>query len=190
MGRPPDAARASPSPYETAPAQAGTGTTRSADMALIEDRGRIARGLTDVLIHRLFAVGLDLQTALAGTGERHVAEKINSAIDDLDQAIKDVRNTIFELGNAPPHSGSLRALIIEVAERACESNGGTRPTITLHRSVHAVADEKTHSRVVGLLHEILTRIPRGHVTNTHINISGDPHAPGRLIMHVEPDGRH
>jgi hypothetical protein len=74
---------------------------------LAEDRDRIAHGLNNVVIHRLFAAGLDLQTALGLIGEHGAAAEIHHAVGELDQAITDLRNTVFGLGlcNCGTHTG-------------------------------------------------------------------------------------
>jgi signal transduction histidine kinase len=43
----------------------------------------------------MFAAGLDLQAALALTDDHRAAAKIGHAIDGLDQAIREIRDTIF-----------------------------------------------------------------------------------------------
>jgi hypothetical protein len=63
---------------------------------LTEDHERIAMGLNDIVVRRLFAAGLDLQTALGLIGDHPAASKICHAVDELDQATRDIRNTIFE----------------------------------------------------------------------------------------------
>ena len=65
---------------------------------LTEDRDRIAQGMTDVVVRRIFAAGLDLQAALGLIGEHRAAVKICHAIDELDLAIRDVRSAIFGRG--------------------------------------------------------------------------------------------
>ena len=76
------------------------GAARSAEQTryLTEDRDRIAQGVTDVVIRRIFAAGLDLQVALGLIGEHRAAVKIFHAIDELDLAIGDVRSAIFGRG--------------------------------------------------------------------------------------------
>ena len=66
-----------------------------------EDHQRIALGLNDVVIHRLFAAGLDLHAALGMVGVGRAADKIDHAIGELDQAIRDVRDTVFNHGTPP-----------------------------------------------------------------------------------------
>ena len=63
---------------------------------LAEDRDRIAKGLNDVVIHRIFAAGLDLQAALGLIGDHFGAGKICHAIDELDHAIRDIRDIVYD----------------------------------------------------------------------------------------------
>ncbi len=76
---------------------AGNGAAGSAEAAwdIIEDHDRIARGLNDIVVHRLFAAGLDLHAALGLIGDHRGTDEIHHAIGELDQAIRDLRDTIF-----------------------------------------------------------------------------------------------
>jgi len=62
---------------------------------LTEDHDRIAKELNDVVVRRIYAVGLDLQAALALIGQHRAAEKIQRAIGELDVAIGEIRDAIF-----------------------------------------------------------------------------------------------
>jgi signal transduction histidine kinase len=66
-------------------------------LAVFEDRDRIGRDLHDLVIQRLFAVGLTLENASRLTVRPEVADRITGAVDDIDATIKDIRRTIFEL---------------------------------------------------------------------------------------------
>ena len=65
-------------------------------MLLARDRDRIAAGMTDIVVHRLFAAGLALETALGLLGGHPGAGKVQEAIGELDLAIRDVRNVVFD----------------------------------------------------------------------------------------------
>ena len=69
---------------------------------LTEDHDRIAQRMNDVVVRRIFGAGLDLQVALGLIGDRSGAGKIYHALDELDQAIRDIRDTIFD--RSPPGS--------------------------------------------------------------------------------------
>jgi hypothetical protein len=70
----------------------------------LEDHERIALGLNDVVVRRLFTAGLDLRAALGLMGDHPASGKICHAVDALDQAIRDIRDTIFDhlTGDRPP----------------------------------------------------------------------------------------
>ena len=79
------------------------------ELALISDRERIARDLHDIVIQRLFATGLQLQGVAAMTGGSAIADRLDKSVADLDDTIKAIRGTIFELQD---RSGdSLRAAV-------------------------------------------------------------------------------
>jgi signal transduction histidine kinase len=67
--------------------------------ALLEDRERIARDLHDSIIQDLFAVGLGLQAAvrLVDAKPEAVHERLDEAIDQLDETISSLRRYIFDL---------------------------------------------------------------------------------------------
>jgi signal transduction histidine kinase len=66
-------------------------------MVLSEDRERIAKDLHDGVIQSLFAVGMGLQATAALSGAPEVERRIESAVEELDRAIRDLRNYIFGL---------------------------------------------------------------------------------------------
>jgi hypothetical protein len=69
-----------------------------------EDRERIALGLNDVVVRRLLTAGQDLQAALRLMGNHPASGKVRHAVDEMDQAIRDIRDTIFDHpeGERPP----------------------------------------------------------------------------------------
>ena len=65
--------------------------------ALAEDRERIARDLHDSVIQDLFATGLGLQGLAMTTEDRAAAERLDQAIDRIDDAIASLRSFIFDI---------------------------------------------------------------------------------------------
>ena len=75
-------------------------------LLLVQDRDRIAGALTDVVIHRIFSAGLALETALGLLdGHRGAAGKVRKAVGELDLAIRDIRNVVFDHHQPDPPSG-------------------------------------------------------------------------------------
>ena len=76
-------------------------------LAMLEDRDRIGRDLHDLVIQRLFAVGLGLQGTARFSDRPEIAHRLDQAVDDIDATIKDIRRTIFALG-APEASADVQ----------------------------------------------------------------------------------
>lgn len=66
-------------------------------LALVEERERIARELHDGVVQALFAVGMSLQAAEVASTEDPTKERIASAVDGIDAAIRSLRDYIFGL---------------------------------------------------------------------------------------------
>ena len=96
-GPAPDALRGLLTRGPPAASSQGPAVTVTTDVIrqLADDHDRIAQGLNDVVIHRIFAAGLDLEAALILIGERPGTSLIYHALDEMDQVIRDIRNTIF-----------------------------------------------------------------------------------------------
>ena len=61
---------------------------------LIEERDRIAAALHNRVIERLFSAGMGLQSVLRIANSR-IAASLGEAVDQLDQAIHEIRHTVF-----------------------------------------------------------------------------------------------
>lgn len=70
---------------------------RLRQMAIVEDRQRIARDLHDSVIQDLFAVGLGLQGLTTRIEDEEVAAALHESIDTLDEAVGTLRRYVFEL---------------------------------------------------------------------------------------------
>jgi signal transduction histidine kinase len=68
----------------------------------LEEHERIAHDLNDIVVRRIFAAGLDLQAALLLIGNHCAGSRIHDAVGQLDQAIVDIRDTVFGLRDARP----------------------------------------------------------------------------------------
>ncbi len=66
-------------------------------LEVMEERERIAQELHDGVIQSLFAVGMGLQGAAAMAGDEEMSRRIESAVEEIDRAIRDLRNYIFGL---------------------------------------------------------------------------------------------
>jgi signal transduction histidine kinase len=122
---------------------------------ILEDRERIARDLHDVVIQRLFATGLQLQTAARMAKLPEVADRVNGAVDELDTTIREIRSAIFELRS--PMSSELRAevrALVEASRRAL----GFRPVLEIDGPVDSAASPDVRADALAVLREALSNV--------------------------------
>jgi len=149
---------------------------------LLEDRERIARDLHDVVIQRLFATGLRLQTA-ARLARPEVAERVNEAVDELDTTIREIRSAIFELRS--PARADLRNEVRDLVHTAT-GQLGFRPMLDLAGPVDSAVSTDLRPDVLAVLREALSNVAR-HARASNVSITLRVEA-GRLSVTVADDG--
>lgn len=124
-------------------------------MALLEDRTRIARDLHDHVIQQLFAAGMTVQGVAVGLPDDGPAKMLDTVVDTLDDAVKQIRTSIFQLR---PHSytgASLRGAVLEVSSHVARALG-FEPHVSFDGPVDAVSDEELSEDVLAVVREALT----------------------------------
>jgi GAF domain-containing protein len=95
-------------------------------LAVFEDRDRIARDLHDLVIQRLFATGLMLESTQRKADAPEVRDGIAKAVDELDVTIQEIRTAIFALQQGPAEApSSLRTRILREINTAAVLLGFT-----------------------------------------------------------------
>ncbi|MET8947160.1 GAF domain-containing sensor histidine kinase [Streptomyces sp. NPDC004542] len=129
-------------------------------IALLEDRDRIARDLHDLAIQRLFATGMTLQSAGRFIQHAEASERVLRAVDDLDETIKIIRSTIFGLRTRDDtESPGLRARAVRLAGEAAPVLGYA-PSMRMEGLLDTHVPQETADHVVAVLSESLTNIAR------------------------------
>jgi two-component system, NarL family, sensor histidine kinase DevS len=153
-------------------------------LVLFEDRDRIGRDLHDLIIQRLFAVGLGLQSAGRLTDDPDLAGRLDSAVDDLDATIRDIRRTIFALGSMD-QGEDIQAEITRIVDRAA----GTlkfRPSLTFDGPVRTLVDDTAAPDVLAVLGEALSNAARhAEATSVWVALS----AGEAVTLTVRDNGR-
>ncbi|WP_345734021.1 GAF domain-containing sensor histidine kinase, partial [Cryptosporangium minutisporangium] len=156
-------------------------------LAVFEDRDRIARDLHDLIIQRLFAVGLGLQGVSVMSGRPEVADKLNTFVDDLDETIRDVRKTIFSLQEPVDRPSGLRGEVLRVVVGAADTLG-FEPRLRLDGPLDAAVPDAIRPDLLAVLGEALTNVARhAQASSAEVGVSVDTEE-GRVTLVVTDDG--
>jgi signal transduction histidine kinase len=163
--------------------QVAQGREDRSRLAVFEDRDRIGRDLHDLVIQRLFAIGLTLDNASRLAERPEVTARLSTAVDDIDATIKDIRRTIFEL-SAPPESRDLRAQLGDALEVVAPALGFL-PHLTTVGPVDAAVGDGVRGHLLAVLREALANAAR-HAAATAVEVIvavGD-----EVVLTVRDDG--
>jgi signal transduction histidine kinase len=162
--------------------EAAAGQRDRSRMALFEDRDRIARDMHDHVIQRLFATGLSLQSAARRTSDPAVRRRLDEAVDELDSAIKDIRETIFAL-QRPLGSLVVDRQLHELIDGA-ESTLGFRPELVVDGALEALP-EFYEPELLAVVREGLANVVR-HARASWCRVRVE--VRDRVCVTVEDDG--
>jgi signal transduction histidine kinase len=158
---------------------------RVRDVALLEDRERIARDLHDTVIQRLFATGLNLQACYRLAQLPAVQSRLRQAVDDLDETIRQIRTTIFALETSSADDAGLRAAVLELA-REMAGVLGFDPRIRFDGAVDTAVEPNVGEHLLSALREALANVGR-HARATSVEIDVEVVA-GDVVLRVTDDG--
>ena len=162
--------------------------TRLHDMALVQDRERIARDLHDTVIQRLFATGMSLQgtTRLVRTDPDAAAERIEAAVDDLDLTVKHIRTAIFGLEQSRDGREGLRDRILGLT-RDATGPLGFEPRVLLDGPVDTRLTDRVGEELLATLREALSNVAR-HAGAQHVDVEVTV-TRDHVTLRVVDDGR-
>jgi signal transduction histidine kinase len=143
-------------------------------IAVLEDRDRIARDLHDLAIQRLFATGMTLQSAGRLVDHEGAKERVLRAVDDLDETIKIIRSTIFGLRARDDETApGLRSRAVRVVGEATRVMGFA-PSVRMEGLLDTHVPRETADHVVAVLSEALTNIARhAHADRAEVTLETD-----------------
>jgi signal transduction histidine kinase len=157
---------------------------RVAELVVSEDRERIARDLHDTVIQRLFATGLSLQSVVALAPDRELRARLEEAVADLDDTIRQVRMAIFALEPPPTLRSSLRARVLALCADSARALG-FEPAVHFSGPIDTVVGGDVASELLATLREALANVARhAGATSAEVELSVDDH----LHLTVTDDG--
>ena len=154
-------------------------------LAILQDRDRIARDLHDLVIQRLYATGMSLQGAMPLLTRPEAAGRVSSAVDALDETIRDIRSAIFSLqarGDSRPQS--LRAQVLEVVNEMSVPLGFP-PSLRLVGPLDETVPSEVGEHLLGALREGLSNAARhAHASRVDVTVQAD----SELALRVHDNG--
>lgn len=151
-------------------------------IALLEERQRIAADLHDLVIQRLFAAGLDLNAAMRAGTEHD--DRVNSAAIGVDEAIRELRRSIYSLRElmTPTQVPATVEKILSNAGRML----GFMPTITYTGSLEVLPAAAVQD-LLAVLNEALSNVAR-HADATEVTVT-IACTDEEVLLQVTDDGR-
>ena len=144
----------------------------SARLAVLQDRDRIARDLHDLVIQRLYATGMSLQGALPLITRPDAADRISSAVDALDETIREIRSAIFSLqSHGDVKRVGLRAKILDVVEEMTAPLGFA-PSLRLVGPLDEEVPGEVGEHLLSALREALSNAAR-HAGASSVDVTVD-----------------
>jgi len=157
-------------------------------LAVLEDRDRIARDLHDLVIQRLFAVCLGLQSLVKLAGPSETADQAARFIVDLDVTIREIRRSIFSLQEPSDGPPSLRRDLLSAVEEAAGALGFT-PRIDLVGALDSLVPDDVRPDLLAAVREALSNVAR-HAEATDVLIEVTVDSDGHWLRLTVSDNGH
>ncbi|MFI8822672.1 GAF domain-containing protein [Streptomyces sp. NPDC053431] len=155
-------------------------------LAVYEDRDRIARDLHDLVVQRLFATEMMLESTRRRAALHEVDTLLARAVDELDSTIQEVRTTIFALQQPPADApASFRGRVLRETGGAAALLG-FQPSVHFSGAVDTLSDEASADRLLAALRGALAVAHRRPgVRAVTVEITADEAGPR---LRFEDDG--
>jgi signal transduction histidine kinase len=155
-------------------------------LAVFEDRDRIARDLHDLVIQRLYATGMSLQGALPLISRPEVAERVNRAVDAMDDTIREIRSAIFALqARRDVKEPAVKERVLAVIDEMTAPLGFA-PSLRLAGDLGEHVPEEAAAQLLTALRESLSNVAR-HARASRVDVTIE--ADSCLVLVVRDDGR-
>lgn len=154
-------------------------------LVLLEDRARIARDLHEHVVQKLFGAGLTIQGTASMLRDGQVRGRLADSVGTLDDAIRSIRTSIFELQDLSPTLTSVRSRVVAVLAEVTPVLGFA-PHLQFAGRVDAMVEKAVATEVEAVLRESLTNVAKhAHAGQVLVEVdAGD----ALLVMTVADDG--
>ncbi|MET8824826.1 GAF domain-containing protein [Streptomyces sp. NPDC004610] len=165
---------------------------RQGRLAVYEDRDRIARDLHDLVVQRLFATAMMLESTQRRTPPADVHDTLGRAADELQATIQEVRTTIYALQQPPSEAPTtLRGKVLRETATAAALLG-FQPSVRFTGPIDSRVPAPVAAQLLTVLRRALTAAAhRPPVTRLEITVDTTTPLPdGREVVRltVRDDG--
>ncbi|MGY1744192.1 GAF domain-containing protein [Blastococcus sp. SYSU D00695] len=159
-------------------------TARRLDV--FEDRDRIAQDLHDLVIQRLFAAGLSLQSVLPRVSDLQAQRRVRDVVHQLDETVRDIRTTIFDLHTAEDADAgrSLRRRLLDVVTETAGPDLAT--AVRMSGAVDSLVPAELAADLEAVTREAVSNAAR-HSGGRHVTVTLD--VADEVVLEVLDDGR-
>lgn len=143
-------------------------------LSLVEERERIGRDLHDTVIQRLFATGLSLQATIRRVEDQpEVATRVEQAVDDIDDTVKQIRSTIFQLQSSTDPERGVRAGVLDVIDEVSPLLAKP-PRVRFEGPLDTVVTAEVEGNLLAVVREALTNVAKhAQATDVEVELAGD-----------------
>lgn len=150
-------------------------------LAVFEDRDRIARDLHDLVVQRLFATGMMLESTRRKARSTEVESTLGQAVDELESTIQEVRTAIFALQQPPADAPTtFRGKVLRETAGAAAVLG-IQPSVHFAGAVDTRITDSAAGHLLAALRRALAAVSR-RTGVTRVDVAVDARA-------TLPDGR-
>ncbi|MFN3974760.1 MAG: GAF domain-containing sensor histidine kinase [Dehalococcoidia bacterium] len=156
-------------------------------LAVLEDRERIARDLHDSTIQSIYAVGLSLENTVDILEEspQEARERLNYAVDKLNDIIRDIRNFIFNL-RPQIYRGKSLAQGLEELVAELQLNTLMDVELRVQDGLDRLLTQEQTASLLQIAREGLTNIIK-HARARSVTVEAQV-TDGVLALHIQDDG--
>ena len=154
-------------------------------LMLYTDRDRIAQDLHDVVIQRLFAAGLNVQSLARFITDAPGLARIRTITDELDATIKELRDTIYSLRASAGETDLLGSRIVNTVQKVSKALAFA-PRIVLSGPIDAQVSADLAEHVLAVVTEgVSNAVRHAQARKIDVNVTA---GLGLVSVTVRDDG--
>jgi signal transduction histidine kinase len=148
-------------------------------LAVVEERDRLAADIHDLVIQRVFGLGLSLSAELARHPER--AARLDPLIDETDQVIQALRTVIFDIRRPRVAQDGIRESATALVRESSRALGFV-PDLRFVGPVDLAVDDDLAHDLLAVLRETLSNVARhAHADSARVTLAAHDGRVGLVV---------